>query len=125
LRLRQDADGCRRQADREQGADLARCGRQRRDQAATLRSRTLQQVGDDARVFAADGEAHHAAQAEQQPRRRRPDLREGGQERGQQHGQRHYRHRQQQHRPPTVPVGDMAEYDRADRAHQVRNGKPA
>ena len=54
-------------ADASEATRPRRCGR-----------RAFEQIGDDAGIFAADREAHHAAQEEQQPGRPRPDLREVG-----------------------------------------------
>ena len=73
-------DGQSRNADREQGADFARRRGQRGDQAAAVRWRPFQQIGDDAGIFAADRETHHAAQQEQQPAGRGADLRMGRQQ---------------------------------------------
>ena len=48
-------------------ADLARRGGQEAIEAAPMRRRAFQQVGDYPGIFAADREAHHAAQQDQQP----------------------------------------------------------
>ena len=115
----------RRDADRQQGADFARCRRQRRDQPAPARIGAFEQIGDNAGVLAADREPHHAAQGKEQPRGRHTDLRECRQQGRQQHRRRHQGHRQQQHRPPAVAVGDVAERHRTDRPHEVSEREPA
>ena len=55
-------------------------------------ARALQQIGDDAGIFAADGERHQAAECHQQPPRRRADPVIGRQERGREHGEGHQQH---------------------------------
>ena len=54
LGLVEQGDGQRRDADREQGADFARRRGQRSDQAAPVRRRAFEQISDDAGIFAAD-----------------------------------------------------------------------
>ena len=120
-----EADGQRRDADREQRADLARRRGRGGDQAAPLGRRAFEQIGDDAGIFAADREPHHAAQQEQQPAGRGADLRVGRQQRGRQHRRGHHRDRQQQHVPPAVAVADMAEQHRAQRPHQIGDRETA
>ena len=118
-------DGQRRNADREQRADLARGRGRGGDEAAPVRRRAFQQIGDDAGIFAADRETHHAAQQDQQPAGGGTDLRVCRQQRGGEHGGGHQRHRHQHHVPPSLPVADMAEEDRAQRPHQIGDGEPA
>ena len=123
--LVEQSDGERANADREQGADLAGGRGQRSDEAAAMGGRAFEQISDDAGIFAADREAGHAAQEEQQHAGHRPDLREGRQQGGRQHGRRHQRHRQEQHVPPAVAVADVTKEYRAQRPHQISEGEAA
>ena len=118
-------DGQCRHADRQQRADLARRRGQRRDQAAPVRRRAFEQIGDDAGIFAADREAHHAAEQEQQPAGRGADLRIGRKRRRRQHRRGHQRDGDQQHPPAPGAVADMAEIDRAERTHEIGDGEAA
>ena len=89
------------------------------------RRRAFEQIGNDAGIFAADREAHHAAQEEQQPAGGGTDRGAGRKQCGGEHCRGHQRDRQQHHVPPPAPVADMAEDDRAERAHQIGDREAA
>lgn len=118
-----EGDGEGSDAGGEQRTDLAGGGGQRGDQAAPLGCGAFDQVGGDAGVFAADGEAHDTAQQQQQRPGGGADLVAGREQGGGQHRGGHHRHRAEQHLAAPEPVPDVAEGHRAERAHQVGDGE--
>lgn len=107
------------ETDSHETADLTGRRGQRRDESATLRLRTFDEVGDDAGVLTADAEGHEAAHRHHEPARRSTDRRVGRQQCGDEHRDRHERHRDEQNRLAPDPVADVTEHRRADRAQQV------
>ena len=126
VKRRRIEQACGQRADRDgqQRADLARCRGKRGDQSAPFGPRAFEQIGDHAAILAADGKPHDAAEQEEQPARQCSHLRVGRQDGGEKRRCRHERDRQQQHAPPPMAIADMAEDNRAERAHQIGDREP-
>jgi hypothetical protein len=125
VRLANRGDGQRGDSDSEERSDFA-CGRGGGgDEAAPMRFGAFQQIGDDAGIFPADREPHHAAEQDEQDARGRADLRVGREQGGCEHGRRHQCDGEQQHVPPALAVADMPEEDRPERPHQIGDREPA